>query len=85
LRAASPSSSAASSRSWSGSAIDKAGQQAAATIAAIARRLGYEDVRVYPVLPPIGQHFEELHDPSAIARIKAEPVPLLPREDQAGD
>jgi len=37
------------------------------------------------LLPPAGAHFEELQDPSLIAKLKAEPPPMLPREDQAGD
>jgi hypothetical protein len=65
--------------------LEKAGQQAAVAIAGIARGLGFEDIRVFPVTPPPGAHFEELQDPSLIAKIKAEPQPLLPREDQAGD
>ena len=65
--------------------LDKAGQQAAATIAGIARGLGFEEIHVQATLPPLGAHFEELQDPSLIARLKAEPPPLLPREDQAGD
>ena len=65
--------------------LDKAGQQAAATVAAIARGLGFEDVTVAPVLPPIGQHFEELHDPAALAKIQALPADTAPRDDQAGD
>ncbi len=65
--------------------LDKAGQQAAVAISGIARGLGFEDIRVFPVTPPPGAHFEELQDPSLIAKIKAEPLPLLPREDQAGD
>lgn len=65
--------------------LEKAGQQAAAAVAALARGLGFEQVNVYPTLPPPGAHFEELQDPAMIARIKAEPTPLLPRDDQAGD
>lgn|GEM_PF-1995744 len=65
--------------------LDKAGQQAAAAIAGIARGLGFEDIHVRSTLPPLGAHFEELQDPSLIAKLKAEPPPLLAREDQAGD
>jgi hypothetical protein len=65
--------------------LEKASEQAATAIAAIARGLGFEDVRVYPTLPPLGAHYEELQDPALIAKLKAEPPPLLPREDQAGD
>ncbi len=65
--------------------LEKAGQQAAAAVAALARGLGFEQVSVCPTLPPPGAHFEELQDPAMIARIKAEPAPLLPRDDQAGD
>jgi hypothetical protein len=65
--------------------LEKAGDQAAVVIAGIARGLGFEDITVRPTLPPIGAHFEELQDPALIAKLKAEPPPLLPREDQAGD
>ncbi len=65
--------------------LDKAGQQAAAAVAAIARGLGFEHVTVQPTLPPIGQHFEELHDPAALATITAPQAGPQPREDQAGD
>lgn len=65
--------------------LEKAGQQAATAIAGIARGLGFEDIKVYPMLPPMGAHFEELQDPALIAKLKAEPPALLPREDQAGD
>jgi hypothetical protein len=65
--------------------LDKAGEQAATAIAGIARGLGFEEIKVYPMLPPMGAHFEELQDPSLIAKLKAEPPPMLPREDQAGD
>jgi hypothetical protein len=65
--------------------LDKAGEQAGTVIAGIARGLGFEDIKVYPMLPPMGAHFEELQDPSLIAKLKAEPPPMLPREDQAGD
>lgn len=65
--------------------LEKASEQAAAAVAALARGLGFEQVTVHPMLPPLGAHFEELQDPAMIARIKAEPAPLLPREDQAGD
>lgn len=65
--------------------LEKAGQQAAATVAAIARGLGFEQVTVTPTLPPIGQHFEELHDPALLARIVAPQAGPVAREDQAGD
>ncbi|GIV85688.1 MAG: hypothetical protein KatS3mg052_2695 [Candidatus Roseilinea sp.] len=65
--------------------LEKAGQQAAAAVAALARGLGFEQVNVCPTLPPPGAYFEELQDPAMIARLKAEPAPLLPRDDQAGD
>ncbi len=61
--------------------FEKAGSQAAAAIASIARSLGYEDVKVQPTLPPIGQHYEELQDPATIAKIIA--LPLTP-ESRAG-
>jgi hypothetical protein len=59
--------------------FDKAGQQAAVAIAGIARTLGFSNVGVHPTLPPIGQHFEELQDPSAIAKIVALPMNDEPR------
>jgi hypothetical protein len=65
--------------------FEKAGQQAAATVAAIARGLGFEDIQVFPTLPAIGQHYEELQDPAAIARITALPEGVTPREDQLED
>ncbi len=68
-----------------GGLLEKAGQQAAASVAAIARGLGFEQVTVAPTLPPIGQHFEELHDPAALAKIVAPQTGLQAREDQAGD
>ena len=68
-------------------AIDKglfqrAGQQAAATVAALARGLGVENISVSATLPPIGQHFEELQDPELIAKLRALPDVVTPREDQ---
>ncbi|MCS7060987.1 MAG: DUF4230 domain-containing protein [Anaerolineae bacterium] len=68
-----------------GGLLDKAGQQAAATVTAIARGLGFEQVTVRPTLPPIGQHYEELLDAAAIAKLEALPSPVLARDDQAGD
>lgn len=72
--------------------LDKAGRQAATAVAALARGLGFEQVEVVPTLPPIGAHFEELHDPALLAKVKSESAllssqssPVLPREDQAGD
>ena len=65
--------------------LEKAGQQAAATVAAIARGLGFEQVTVTPTLPPIGQHFEALHDPAALAKIVAPQAGPQAHEDQAGD
>lgn len=65
--------------------LEKAGQQAATAIAGIARGLGFEEIKVYPMLPPMGAHFEELQDPALIAKLKAAPPAMLPREDQAGD
>ena len=53
--------------------FEKAGSQAAAAIAGIARSLGYDSVSVHPTLPPIGQHYEELQDPATVARIIALP------------
>jgi len=68
-------------------AIDKglfqrAGQQAAATVAALARGLGVENISVSATLPPIGQHYEELQDPELIAKLRALPDVVTPREDQ---
>ncbi len=68
-------------------AIDKglfqrAGQQAAATVAALARGLGIENISVSATLPPIGQHFEELQDPELISKLRALPDVVTPREDQ---
>lgn len=72
--------------------LDKAGRQAATAVAALARGLGFEQVEVVPTLPPIGAHFEELHDPALLSKVKSESAllssqlsPVLPREDQAGD
>jgi hypothetical protein len=65
--------------------FEKAGQQAAVAIAGIARSLGYENVTVTPMLPPIGQHFEELQDPSMIAKIEALPLEAFPRRGAVGD
>ena len=65
--------------------LQKAGQQAATTVAALARRLGFEQINVYPSLPPIGAHFEELNDPGPVGRIQAGSAPVMPRDDQAGD
>lgn len=65
--------------------FDKAGQQAAVAIASIARSLGYASVKVTPTLPPIGQHYEELQDPSAIAKIIALPLSEAPRPGLIGE
>ena len=60
--------------------FEKAGSQAAAAIAGIARSLGYDTVTVHPTLPAIGQHYEELQDPATIARI----IALPPDDPPAG-
>ena len=65
--------------------FEKAGQQAATTVAAIARGLGFEDIRVTPTMPVIGQHFDELQDPSTIAKIIALPLTADARQDQMDD
>jgi Protein of unknown function (DUF4230) len=65
--------------------FEKAGEQAAAAIASIARGLGYDTVTVHPTLPARGQHYEELQDPSTIARIVALPLNEQPRAGWAGD
>lgn len=62
--------------------FQRAGQQAAATVAALARGLGIENISVSATLPPIGQHFEELQDPELIAKLRALPDVVTPREDQ---
>jgi hypothetical protein len=62
--------------------FQRAGQQAAATVAALARGLGVENISVSATLPPIGQHFEELQDPELIAKIRALPNIVTPRGDQ---
>jgi hypothetical protein len=62
--------------------FQRAGQQAAATVAALARGLGVENISVSATLPPIGQHFEELQDPELIAKLRALPDIVTPREDQ---
>ncbi len=62
--------------------FQRAGQQAAATVAALARGLGVENISVSATLPPIGQHFEELQDPELIAKLRALPDLVLPRDDQ---
>lgn len=65
--------------------FEKAGQQASIVVAAIARGLGCEDIQVIPTMPAIGQHFEELHDPSSIAKIIALPPDTTARADQLAD
>jgi hypothetical protein len=65
--------------------FEKAGQQAATVVAAIARGLGFEEIQVIPTMPVIGQHYEELQDPSTIARIVALPMNPTPRLDQMDD
>ncbi len=65
--------------------FEKAGNQAAVAIASIARTLGYKTVNVTPTLPPLGQHFEELQDPSTIAKIQALPPEEFPRRGLIGD
>lgn len=65
--------------------FEKAGQQAATVVAAIARGLGFEEIQVIPTMPVIGQHYEELQDPSTIARIVALPMNPAPRLDQMDD
>lgn len=54
--------------------LEKAGDQAAQTVASIARGLGLEHVTVRPTMPAIGQHYEELHDPEL--RERAIELPL---------
>ena len=65
--------------------FEKAGQQAAASVAAIARGLGFEEVQVTPSMPVLGQHFEELQDPATVARIITLPTHNMPRDDQWND
>ncbi|MBX7213045.1 MAG: DUF4230 domain-containing protein [Thermoflexales bacterium] len=62
--------------------FERAGQQAALTVAGLARGLGAENVNVRATLPVIGQHFEELQDPELIAKLKALPDAVVPRDDQ---
>ncbi|MCS6774035.1 MAG: DUF4230 domain-containing protein [Thermoflexales bacterium] len=58
--------------------LHKAGQQAAASVAALVRGLGFEQVEVHPTLPPMGAHFEELQSSEALAKLKATALqPLL--------
>jgi hypothetical protein len=65
--------------------FEKAGQQAAVAVGAIARGLGFEEIHVFPTQPAIGQHFEELQDPATIAKIIALPQGNIAREDQLDD
>ncbi len=62
--------------------FEKAGQQAAVAVASLARGLGFQRIKVTPTQPVIGQHYEELQDPSQIAKIIALPPEVGPREDQ---
>lgn len=64
--------------------LEKAGEQAAATVKSIAGRLGAERVHVIPTLPPAGAHFEELQDADDIAKIYALP-PARPDGPTLGD
>lgn len=65
--------------------LDKAGDHAAVAIGAIARSLGFSDVKVFTALPPMGAHFEELQDPEAVAKVMHLPLNPAPREDQHDD
>jgi hypothetical protein len=65
--------------------FEKAGTQAATAVAAIARGLGFDDIQVIPTLPARGQHFEELQDPSTIARITSSTQVAHARDDQWSD
>jgi hypothetical protein len=65
--------------------FEKAGEQAAIAVASLARGLGFQQIKVTPTLPVIGQHYEELQDPSQIAKIIALPPEADAREDQQGD
>lgn len=65
--------------------LDKAGDHAAVAISAIARSLGFSDVRVFATLPPMGAHFEELQDPETVAKVMHLPLNPAPREDQHDD
>ena len=65
--------------------FEKAGEQAAIAVAGLARGLGFQHIKVTPTQPVIGQHYEELQDPSQIAKIIALPPEVGAREDQQGD
>jgi hypothetical protein len=65
--------------------FEKAGAQAATAVAAIARGLGFDDIQVTPTLPARGQHFEELQDPSTVARITSSSQKAHARDDQWND
>ncbi len=65
--------------------LEKANAQAAHSVTALLKGLGFEEVIVYPQLPPRGAHFEELQDPAEMALLRAQQPMLTAREDQAGD
>lgn len=54
--------------------LNKASEHAAVAISAIARSLGFENIEVYPQLPPMGAHYEELQDSDLIEKVKRFPV-----------
>ncbi len=54
--------------------LEKAGEQAAATVAGIARGMGLEGIKVIPTLPPVGAHFEELQNADDVAKVRALPA-----------
>ena len=65
--------------------LDKAGEQAAATVQGIARAMGLDDVTVIPTLPPMGAHFEELQNPDDIAKIRSLPASHMSGPMISGD
>jgi hypothetical protein len=54
--------------------LNKASEHAAVAITGIARSLGFEDIRVYTALPPLGAHYEELQDSELLEKVKRFPV-----------
>lgn len=50
--------------------LNKASEHAAVAITGIARSLGFENIQVYPQLPPMGAHYEELQDSDLLEKVR---------------
>ncbi|HQX76788.1 MAG TPA: hypothetical protein PL074_10760 [Thermoflexales bacterium] len=55
---------------WQQRSKKTASEHAAVAITGIARSLGFENIQVYPQLPPMGAHYEELQDSDLLEKVR---------------